>query len=1012
MSDKTLKALLKLLAFLAVSRRSTNITFEKSIVIAYMRKQFSEITIKQYTSYFESVYKAELEKLEGRHDFDSAIENAIKFLQQEISEQLDYTQRYFILISLIDFYRFLEPGYQSQDEVKQYFYHVKSLFKGFNISEKNFNDCKNFLDFKFHLLSDKDNFMVITNAGSAIPKTINSKILDGLDGNLYLLKLNNDLFLTTYSGKSKIAINSQKVRISSFSLLSPLSVISGVGINSVYFSDISNQFLKAQQFEKIVFEARNAEYLFKKGENGVKAFNIHAETNEYIGILGGSGAGKTTLLNLLSGILPLQKGSIRINGNELSFINASSAKGILGYIPQNDILIDNLTVYENLYYHAALCLGNMEKKELIERVNQQLESLDIYDIKNLIVGSPTKAVISGGQRKRLNIACELIRNPRIIFADEPTSGLSSYDSLRIANLFKNEALKNKIVFVNIHQPSNEIFYLFNRVIILDKGGYSVYVGKPGEALEYFKKATNQVEIVNSNTHSEPEEILSIIENCEVNELGVKTRRRKITPNVWNELFLKNEKYRKKPSSSETIPLSVNQQQVPGGSKQFFNYFQRNFKTKWNDLQFKVLALSISPFIATILAIFCKQMVLREWGDYEYNFSKNTNIPAFYYMSAIAIIFIGLIVSAEDLFRDKKLFIRERFLNLSKLSYLNSKLAFLVMLSFYHSLSFVIVATFILKLSGNLFTIWITLLTLAILSNIIGLLISATLNSLVAIYILIPIILIPQILLGGAVIKYENMPPYLASKEYVPVFSDIMPVRWSYETLIVNQYKHNDYQKGLFKTEQQLVNISIIQAKKIPLLQKILSEINLAAKEEEQHLNSIKLLYKEVDKLKVFYPFSQSEKLTPEKFDYKIKEELYTYLQSLKKALQKQQEDYLREKDHILQLKAEIMGGTEALVRQKNSHYNISIANLVRKSNEHPAYIRNQQELIRMIEPIFLHPTHPFGRSQFYSGQKRLFNYTLNTVFFNNLVILSMALITYILLILIFKPFLSNTKEKL
>ena len=123
---------------------------------------------------------------------------------------------------------------------------------------------------------------------------------------------------------------------------------------------------------------------------------------------------------------------------------------------------------------------------------QTLKSIGLYETKDLKVGSPLKRLFSGGQRKRLNIALELIREPSIMFVDEPTSGLSSRDSENIMDLLKELSLKGKLIFVVIHQPSSDIFKMFDKLIILDRGGYPIYNGNPVDAVIYFKRLVQHV----------------------------------------------------------------------------------------------------------------------------------------------------------------------------------------------------------------------------------------------------------------------------------------------------------------------------------------------------------------------------------------------------------------------------------------------------------------------------------------------------------------------------------------
>ncbi len=165
-------------------------------------------------------------------------------------------------------------------------------------------------------------------------------------------------------------------------------------------------------------------------------------------------------------------------------------EGVIGFIPQDDLLMEDLTVYENLYYSARLCFGHYSPEEIADTANRVLANLGLSEIKDLKVGSPLQKTISGGQRKRLNIGLELLREPTILFVDEPTSGLSSRDSENIMDLLKELTLRGKMIFVVIHQPSSDIFKMFDALLILDVGGFQIYYGNPIEAVNYFQEIIN------------------------------------------------------------------------------------------------------------------------------------------------------------------------------------------------------------------------------------------------------------------------------------------------------------------------------------------------------------------------------------------------------------------------------------------------------------------------------------------------------------------------------------------
>ncbi len=195
------------------------------------------------------------------------------------------------------------------------------------------------------------------------------------------------------------------------------------------------------------------------------------------------------------------------------------------------------------------------------------------------------------------------------------------------------------------------------------------------------------------------------------------------------------------------------------------------------------------------------------------------------MSVIVAIFMGLIVSAEEIIRDRKILQREAFLNLSWFSYINSKILYLFGLSAVQMLLYVLVGNWILEIKGMTFSYWLILFTTAITANMLGLNISAGMKSIVNIYILVPLILIPQLLLSGVTVKFDDLHKTITSKVYVPVIGDMMASRWAYEALAVEQAKNNRYDRNFYVYEQQKSEAQFRVSFLIPRLLLKLDECN-------------------------------------------------------------------------------------------------------------------------------------------------------------------------------------------
>lgn len=200
--------------------------------------------------------------------------------------------------------------------------------------------------------------------------------------------------------------------------------------------------------------------------------------------MGPSGAGKSTLMKALIGDAFVLSGELKINCNDKILKKVMNK---IGYVPQDDVLIDELSVYDNLYYNYRLHFGDDEPSDLVERkIHTHLRKLGIYSIKNSKIYKNGKYQISGGQRKRVNIAMELIKDVELLLIDEPTSGLSSVDSEKIIDLLKDIVNDGKIIITVIHQPSSSMYQKFNQVILFNQAGHNIYSENSMDALRMFK----------------------------------------------------------------------------------------------------------------------------------------------------------------------------------------------------------------------------------------------------------------------------------------------------------------------------------------------------------------------------------------------------------------------------------------------------------------------------------------------------------------------------------------------
>ncbi len=1016
MTETILKSLLRLFAILAQSLDNTKIESARGIIESYLRQLLNPDKVNQHIMMYDFYYKGLKEKVkfvaDKRHSLYS-VKSLI--ICEQINKVLQKKQKALVLFQILDIQNLNAEINESDIDF------LKTLVMALTFSEEEFNDSKAFIFNSINSIPNKENVLIIDSNEEPEYKNIQHISKNYIKGKLHFLFIpsTNIYVFRHVQADDQLSLNGRRIVPDRTYVLEKGSSIRSPILGPIYYSEIANVFLKSKVRHKLVFSATDIEFRFRNSTNGIYPFSISEESGQLIGIMGGSGVGKSTLINVLNGNLKPINGKVEINGYDV-YKDKKILEGIIGYIPQDDLLIEELTVFQNLYFNAKLCFKDFSYNEIVELVEKVLTDLDLYDIKDLKVGNPLKKFISGGQRKRLNIGLELVREPYILFVDEPTSGLSSNDSDMVMDLLREQTQKGKLLIVNIHQPSSDIFKLFDKLLVMDKGGRVVYYGDPLDAVVYFKTSSMLLNAEDSECltcgNVNPEQVLQILESKKVNKSGDFVKKRLVSANEWYDLYKKKiePKYRK--SLKVKLDIPKNYFSIPGKFRQFMIFSVRNLYSKITDKQYLAINLLEAPLLALILGIFTKYNIGTSDNPDAYIFSENINLPVFIFMSVIVALFLGLMVSAQEIIRDQKIIKRESFLNLSKFSYFNSKVILLVVLSAIQTLSFVIIGNWLMGIKGMIIPFWLILFSASLFSNMLGLNISNSLKSVVSIYILIPLLLVPQILLGGAMINFDKLNKRISSPYYVPFVGDIMPSRWAYEALSVYQFTENRFQKQLFDIEKEESHASFMMNYLVPELQLKLShcEKNFISNRNQKKLeNDLILITNELNKIiktdNVPVPEYLSS-LDINLLNIKAIRETDTYLTRLKKYYTKKLTKAIDDKDKKLEEMQKTCGDFNNLLNLKNEYFNIQIAELVLNKRDNVKIIEHKNNFIRKAESIYKTPESKIGRAHFYAPVKRIGNIYIHTYWFNLIVILFMVFILYICLIFEFIKKLINFSE--
>ncbi len=991
--------------FAIIARPESNKKDRISVVESFLKRQLSKELVDEYLTVFDNYYEIHQEKAGGeikKKKRTSSSSVRVLVICTKINEELNQRQKIIVFVNLLEFVK-------SDSEVisDQEYEFLDTVALSFNISGDEYENMKNFVLQPFENIPRSGSILVVDGNREFSCGETRHIYREAIEGQIRVLSVTDvNMYLVRYIGESEMYLNSQLIQQDKVYVFDSGTSIRNPRIKPVYFSDVVSTFSPHLTESKIIFEARNIEYRFRGGNIGLQRLSFTEESGRMIGIMGSSGSGKSTLLNVLNGSLMPYRGEVLVNNIDIHR-EQEEIEGLIGHVSQDDLLIEELTVYQNLYYNAKLCFDHYTEEETVKTVNNLLQQLGLYDIRNIQVGSPLNKKISGGQRKRLNIALELIREPAILFLDEPTSGLSSRDSENILDLLKELALKGKLIFVVLHQPSSDIFKMFDNLLILDTGGFLIYSGDPVDAIIYFKSHVQHANWNESECHAcgnvNPEQLFNIIETNVLDEFGKQTHSRKISPWEWAyyqlQHSLKNEK---------RLPVHIGLPEVsfriPDKFRQFLVFVKRDMLSKIANRQYMFINFLEAPVLAFLLSFIIKYRDVNVATTSGYTFAGNLNVPVYIFMSVIVAIFIGLTVSAEEIIKDRKILKREAFLNLSWSSYLFSKIVVLFGISAIQALLFVLVGNSIIEIRGMYFEYWLVLFSAWCFSNVMGLIISDSFKTVVTIYILIPFLVIPQLILSGIIVKFEELNPSISSPSHIPLYGEIITARWAYEALAVHQFTNNPFEYEFYPYNKAMSRAEYMNNFWLRNLQNKLDfcRRNLGNPAAGERLESnfrllVNELSREQERNRQIEAGKDFRSFTGTVPDKEFIEAADNYLALLNRFYIHLYNSANNEKDRIITEYHQTDEGREQFLERRNRYYNEALSDLVRNSREVTRIIEYNYRLHQRIDPVYRDPEGRFVKSHFYSPEKRVLGRTYGTLWVNTAVIWVMTVILFLAL---------------
>lgn len=561
---------------------------------------------------------------------------------------------------------------------------------------------------------------------------------------------------------------------------------------------------------------------FGKDSRALDEINFTVRRGEMMCIIGPSGSGKSTLLAALSGQREPTRGKVNINGLSL-YDHRESLVPFVAHMPQEEALNPQLTVREHLRHALIIRRPGLAKFEHGRRVDSMLAELGLQGIAHRRVGSPGEKTISGGERSRLNLGLDLGSRAEVFLFDEPISGLSSKDSEHVAETLRALA-REKIVIASLHRPGASVLRLFDKVLLLDNGGKMAFFGTPQQMVAYFREACEEYGIAHPATLGKTplgaDFVFDILETPlnVIGETGNTGVARRFSPNFWQERFESLSLL----TSLEGDNASAAQPKVTGSFERlpvpptpprrgravlrvFLTHFQRSFLSKLRNRGTLYSTFLEAPILAALIAI-----TLRSSPTGSYQFSTALHIPAYLFLSVTVAMFLGLTNSATEILRDRSVLRRERNCQPGGLSYVISKFLALGIVAAVQCLFYLVVGNHFLEIEGVLIYHWLWMTLTALTGTGMALLVSSLVRTERAALTAVPLLLVPQMLLAGALVPYKEMNRGLfddvkTEREHggVPVPAKIMPLRYAFEGMLIGQATRNPFEIERIRLQRKI-----------------------------------------------------------------------------------------------------------------------------------------------------------------------------------------------------------------
>jgi len=507
------------------------------------------------------------------------------------------------------------------------------------------------------------------------------------------------------------------------------------------------------------------------GRRLLEDVSLVVQPGEMVAIMGPSGAGKSTLLSVLNGEVVPAEGRLVVGGLDLHE-HYDLFRGRIGYVPQDDILHADLTVWQALWYAARLRLPpDTTSEEIARRIRAVIAQLGLDGTEQTRVGDQRKRGVSGGQRKRVNLAMELLTDPPILVLDEPTSGLSSTDALSVIDLLRSLADAGKTILVTIHQPSLDAFQKFDAVAVIARDASTGQIGRLAwfgrawpDAVAFFEPP-----VPGAAAATSVDGLLRGLATRPVND-WVRQWQQSVAKSIWVD----RRSSRHADAASDRQPPK---RRTIAPFTQWRTLVQRTLAVKAADRWNSVVMFAQAPLVGLLIAaVFGK--VVRHEPSLEIWPKIGVNVATTLFVTSLAAIWFGCSSTAREIVTEWPIYRRERMVGLSIPAYVAAKMTVLLGIAAVQSALLLGIVAWACRLDTPWWQLYAVLYAAALAGGALGLFISATLQTAEAAAGVLPVLLLPMIVLGGILVPLSDLP------RLTQPLAAAMPSRWAFEGMVV------------------------------------------------------------------------------------------------------------------------------------------------------------------------------------------------------------------------------------